>query len=390
MQQNTLYNQLEFELQARNELLNHSTLICITDKIGVILYVNDRYCETTQYKRSELIGKKHYLFKHPELPQQKIEEISNTLITGNTWSGELIDIKKNGDTIQSLATVTPVKNEHNSITRYIWSILDITPYKQSSSKSLQTSVSYSDKHILENVKYAKRIQQAILPNDIVLRNIFSNSFVFYKAQNKVSGDFYWYKKIDKNNNLIILGDSTGHGVSASYISMLSLSKLFNLVDEKKILSPSSIIAKQNTFLKKILAKSNTVKITETVECIVLNYDEENKMLKYKAQGIRGLILRGNEIIELERQKEEVCDTSENQLVSLQSADRVYIFSDGCVDQFGSVGDKKFTIKRLKQFIYSSKKLSLTEQKAFFNNTLNNWMGSCEQTDDMTMIGFEVE
>jgi PAS domain S-box-containing protein len=389
MQHNQLYNQLELELNARNELLNHSALICITDKIGVIIYVNDRYCETTQYKRSELIGKKHYLFKHPELPQQKIEEISGTLIIGNTWSGELIDIKKNGDTMYSLTTVTPVRNEHNSIERFIWSITDVTPYRQSS-RSSQPLISYADKHILENVKYAKRIQQAILPNEVVLKNIFSSSFVFYKPQNNVSGDFYWYKKIDKNNNLIILGDSTGHGVSASYISMLSLSKLFNLVDEKKILSPSKIIAKQNTFLKKILSKGSTAKITETVECIVLNYDEENKTLRYKAQGIRGLILRGSEIIELERHKEDICYTSENQLIHLKSGDRIYIFSDGCVDQFGSVSDKKFTIKRLKQFIYSSKKLPLVEQKEFFYNILKNWMGSFEQTDDMTMIGFEVE
>ena len=74
--------------------------------------------------------------------------------------------------------------------------------------------------ILDSITYAKRIQEAILPSDIML-NELPDSFVYYKPKDIVSGDFYWMKKVDEIL-LIAAVDCTGHGVPGGFVVWLGI------------------------------------------------------------------------------------------------------------------------------------------------------------------------
>ena len=62
-----------------------------------------------------------------------------------------------------------------------------------------------------SIQYAKGIQQAILPDISDLKDNFTESFIFYKPKDVVSGDFYWFAKVD-TDFYCVAADCTGHGV----------------------------------------------------------------------------------------------------------------------------------------------------------------------------------
>jgi len=86
--------------------------------------------------------------------------------------------------------------------------------------------------ITDSIKYASRIQAAIMPPVDVLKDILPNYFILNKPRDIVSGDFYWVGK--KDNHLIIaVADCTGHGVPGAFMSMLGVAFLNEIVINMK-------------------------------------------------------------------------------------------------------------------------------------------------------------
>jgi hypothetical protein len=79
--------------------------------------------------------------------------------------------------------------------------------------------------------YAKRIQSTVLPPADVFENLFSEHFILLKPRDIVSGDFYWIAQ-KENKIFITASDCTGHGVPGSLMSMLGISMLHEIVNEK--------------------------------------------------------------------------------------------------------------------------------------------------------------
>ncbi|NJO89800.1 MAG: hypothetical protein HC831_13285 [Chloroflexia bacterium] len=87
-----------------------------------------------------------------------------------------------------------------------------------------------NKNVTGSIKYAKRIQDAMLPNEEYLNSILPEHFIIYKPRDIVSGDYYWVTK--KDDNLIVAAvDCTGHGVPGAFMSMLGVAYLNEIVNK---------------------------------------------------------------------------------------------------------------------------------------------------------------
>src|SRR5204863_4978881 len=87
-----------------------------------------------------------------------------------------------------------------------------------------------------SINYAKRIQYAVLPHeDSIYRNI-PLSFILYKPRDIVSGDFFWFHEIDRDNYIIVCADCTGHGVPGAMMTVVGSSLLNQIVIENKFSS----------------------------------------------------------------------------------------------------------------------------------------------------------
>lgn len=78
------------------------------------------------------------------------------------------------------------------------------------------------------------------------------------------------------------------------------------------------------------------------------------------------------------------------LNDIQPKDRFYLFSDGITDQFGGQENKKITSKRFQQFLIDNHHLRMSEQKNALTLFFNDWKKENEQTDDVIVVGIEID
>src|SRR5690606_4369974 len=97
-----------------------------------------------------------------------------------------------------------------------------------------------------SILYAEKIQRSILPDQEIIQDFFSDSFVLFKPKQVVSGDFYWMYKLSDNEVYIAAADCTGHGVPGAFMSMIGATMLNEIVISKQVVEPAQILSELNT------------------------------------------------------------------------------------------------------------------------------------------------
>ncbi len=385
--------EIEAEWCSHSQILDSSSLLSISDLTGKIIFVNDRFCRVSKYTSEELIGKPLSIIRHPETPGSLFKEMWSRIECGETWQGEIKNKAKDGSPFWVFSTIVPVMGINGKPTKFISMRIDITHQKRIEDE-LKEARKNIDFGLFENVTYAKQVHSAFLTNEDEIKNTFPKSFLIYKAQKIISGDFYGLYK-QNNNSIVVLGDSTGHGVSASYISILALNILKGTL-KNNFKVPAEILQTMHSEMYNITHVNEKKEISETADIMICSIDHDNNWLNYSSAKMRGVIIRKGKIIELEKDKCSIGEFSNKiiqitrHVIQLESKDSIYLFSDGIVDQFGGPNDKKFNYKNLKELLVANYELPMSLQKVAISNVLDDWQGSNEQTDDMTLLGLQIE
>lgn len=106
--------------------------IVITDINGDIKYINDTFIKTTGYRLKEVIGLNPRILQSGKTPESTFIDLWKKLISGDVWSGELWNKRKDGSEYIENAIITPLKNSDGSIIGYVGVKEDITEKKQMS------------------------------------------------------------------------------------------------------------------------------------------------------------------------------------------------------------------------------------------------------------------
>jgi len=245
--------------------------------------------------------------------------------------------------------------------------------------------------IMDSIRYAQRIQEAVLPPSIP----FENTFVLYRPKDIVSGDFYWLEKTN-GKELIAAVDCTGHGVPGAFLSILGQNLLTKIVKEYGILKPNEILNNLNREVLNALHQHNVDGekiVNDGMDLALISYDTKNNILEYAGAYNSLYLVREGVLTEYKANRFPIGRTTsvENKQFSIhrievQEGDVAYIFSDGYADQFGGEHGKKFKSKPLKRFLEKIHPFSMTEQKKALENNLDEWKGSYFQVDDIVFIG----
>lgn len=252
------------------------------------------------------------------------------------------------------------------------------------------------KDITDSIKYAERIQQAILPPEQQWKSLFSESFVLYKPKDILSGDFYWAEQ--KGDLLFVAAaDCTGHGVPGALISIVNYNLLNKAVLEKDLNDPADILNYVNTQLIVALHQTyqdSSVKDGMDISLCVIN--TKTLELKYAGANNPMYIISNNQLEQLSPDKFPVGAFIEDKVQSfvskqrqLQKGDSIYLFSDGFADQFGGPKGKKFKYKQLKDNLLEIQQLPMHKQFTVLTNNLTTWQGNLEQVDDILIIGIRI-
>ncbi|PKP09105.1 MAG: hypothetical protein CVU09_13025 [Bacteroidetes bacterium HGW-Bacteroidetes-4] len=257
-----------------------------------------------------------------------------------------------------------------------------------------------NKKIINSVRYAMNIQEAILPPKNAIQKVFPECFILYRPKDLVSGDFYWFKNIQNaelNISLIAVADSTGHGVPGGFMSMLGIAFLNDFVINKDTHTTAYLLNRlRQKVIENLAQLMHTKRLNDGMDVALVLINHNNKTIQFSG-AYRDLVLIRNQQMQLFKgdkltigknsRKEDKCFTVNE--FPFYPNDTIYMFTDGFADQFGGPKGYKYLSKNLRSLLLSVSNLPMNKQKTMIESELNQWKGKLEQTDDILVAGFKI-
>lgn len=249
-------------------------------------------------------------------------------------------------------------------------------------------------HTTDSIRYAKRIQEAILPSKKYIETLLPNSFFLFLPKDIVSGDFYW---LHQHYNKVYVGavDCTGHGVPGAFMTIIGYNALMKVVQNStEDLNPGRVLDEVNKTVMATFDQQGGESIRDGMDAVICAIDYENNTLEYAGAYNPMFYIRNEELIEVNGDKFPVGShvdknqTFTNKTIPFQRGDMFYIFSDGYADQFGGPKGKKFRYNNFRETLMSIHRKTLDEQRGILLKTFHDWRGDLEQVDDILIIGLK--
>lgn len=245
--------------------------------------------------------------------------------------------------------------------------------------------------ITDSILYAKKIQTAALPtNDYITKNL-PEHFILFKPRDIVSGDFYWIGR--KDSKIIITAvDCTGHGVPGAFMSMLGISFLNKIVNEKSITNPGEILDKlRENIINALHPKGYETESKDGMDMSLCVINTKNNTIEFSGAYNSLFYMKNEKITEIKADRMpvalyDVMKPFTVQTFNFNKGDSIYMFSDGYPDQFGGPENKKFMKRKLKSLLEEISKKNMKEQHQILDTTIEDWKGNEPQIDDILIIG----
>ncbi len=265
---------------------------------------------------------------------------------------------------------------------------------------LETAVNeieVKNNEITSSITYAKRIQEAMLPSLLNIQKILPQSFVYFRPRDIVSGDFYFFHHLEKEQKTVLAAvDCTGHGVPGAFMSMIGNEILNRIVAKNRITSPAKILNQLDKGITTALHKDET-NIHDGMDLALVTIDKKAKTLTFAGaknplfyiQNNQLEIIKGDKMPIGGSEKEHKSEFVEH-VIDISVPTTFYIFSDGFQDQFGGQEGRKFLVKNFRDLLFEIHTKDTSEQKQILYQTFKNWIGTEHKPiDDVLVIGGKV-
>ena len=252
------------------------------------------------------------------------------------------------------------------------------------------------KNVTDSIKYAKRLQNSILPPSQWIKTLLPESFVLYMSKDIVSGDFYWVERINRNEVLFGAIDCTGHGVPGAFMSLVGYNGLNQAVKEHNLTQPDQIL---NDLSRLAIASLNRERgkdfIRDGMDLAICKLNKKTRVIEYSGAKNPLYIIRKGKLITYTADKFSIGEDSSELIfklntIQLEKGDSVYLFTDGYVDQFGGELGKKFKYDPFRKLLLSIAELPIEKQHEILYETIVKWQGGYEQLDDILIFGVKID
>jgi serine phosphatase RsbU (regulator of sigma subunit) len=300
--------------------------------------------------------------------------------------------------IKPQSSVHRILDESRELNDQIRKLVDLTPALEEMFAIRNRKIEEAIREVEGSYLYAQHIQESFLPHDLDVRECFADSFVLFRPKDIVSGDFYFFSRL--NHKIIFAAaDCTGHGIPGALLSTIGYGILDQAVNELKMTDPSDILRHLYSRMHRFIKQGSTANtgITDDMDIALCSLDLKKRKLVYSGIGNPLYHISGGEFFEYKAGNvTEPCDekidcdfTSET--MSLKHGDVIYLFTDGYADQFGGMNHKKYQSGRLKEILRSISNYPMPEQSDILFEEIEKWReaNNEEQTDDILVIGIRI-
>lgn len=254
-------------------------------------------------------------------------------------------------------------------------------------------IEHKNAEISDSILYARRIQDALMPEAAELTKIFPRSFILYQPKDIVSGDFFWFHDLP-DALLLAVVDCTGHGVPGAMMSVVGLKLLNEAVNEKKLSHPHELVQYLDQGVYESFKGNSALKMKDGMDLSICRIEKKSNSIEYAGVYNPLYIINANGLRELKPDKKPIGNFQKdfrynNQKLEVFPGDNIFLFSDGYADQFGGAKGKKFKNARFKELLQSLSKHPVSEQKEKLHTHFEKWKGDLEQIDDVCVVGIQI-
>jgi len=263
------------------------------------------------------------------------------------------------------------------------------------------------KHTRESIEYAALIQSSLVPDNHLFRKYFQEYFVIWHPKDTVGGDIYLFNEIRDDECLIFCVDCTGHGVPGAFVTMIVkaveaqlMAEIYNNPDMQ--ISTSWIMTYYNNTLKKMLKQDQPDCVSNVGwDGSVLYYNKKEKLIKFSGAESPFFYRKPNgEIVTVKGTRKSVgykqspmdYKYKETIIENVEVGTKIFLTTDGYLDQNGGPKDFPFGKKKFIQIIDDYGEESMSDLQEMFLYVMAEWEEQIEhndRNDDMTVIGFTI-
>lgn len=398
--------------------------VVIMDNVGNVEWVNHGFENLTKMTLNDLNRNNTKTFTSLYASNHEIESIKDKCINQcEPVTFECPFVTADGKNIWIQSTLTPILNENNEITRLVTIDTDISKIKeqeqsiikQGETLSLQRDELAQQKEFISeqldsintSIKYAKTIQDTVMPLEVNLSKYFKYFGIFIPLQT-ISGDFYWFTRVPGKENLTFTAavDCTGHGVPGAFMSMIGTRLLTEIIVEHNVHDPKDILTNLNTNLVKALKQDSGDEVSEinndSMEICLCKFDRLSEtdyemtfsgarrpLYVFRDDTKEFIILKGDKkTIGGMKSKRNTGTDFTDQTLMLHTGDIVYHTTDGFVDQYDE-HLKKYGSDRFVNLLKAHAHRDLAIQKELILSEYERQVQNSSQTDDITVFAVKL-
>jgi serine phosphatase RsbU (regulator of sigma subunit) len=259
-----------------------------------------------------------------------------------------------------------------------------------------------NRDMMGSLRYAKGLQEAMLPSSVVMRGFFAESFVLYLPRDVVSGDLYWIDRVG-HRVVFAVADCTGHGMPGALLTMVCNNVLQRVVKGQRLTDPGTVLDWTRELVVKNFERGGG-EVNDGMDicfCMLEFAPEEREdgpVARLSWAGANQplwIVRKGAGEVEQHRTDQQPIGRYITQehfttySTELYEGDTLYLTTDGLVDQFGGANNKKLMARGLKQLLLSVQSLDMEQQQERIKQFFHEWKGPGEQIDDVCLMGIRM-
>lgn len=342
--------------------------VVVTDKRGVIEYVNPAFERTTGYLSTEAVGRTPAILKSGQHDQAFYREMWDQILRGEPFEGLLVNRKKLGDIYWAQQTITPIRDDAGEITHFVSVLKDVTELRRQHEQEVQ-------------LRLAHEVQQRLYAMPIALPGLDLAAACI--PANETGGDYFDFISASSDSVYVAVGDASGHGLASAIV--IALTRAYVRSFAAMNLDVGEILTHVNRMLKSDLEDNWFVTL------LLARIDARTRVLSYANAGhVPGFVLNGGAGVVsklgstgvpmgvLAPSKYASCD------VRLDPGQIVLFVTDG-VTESTDIDDEQFGERRTIDYACTHRDRSARQIADGICQAALDFAGSVPQLDDLTSV-----
>lgn len=252
----------------------------------------------------------------------------------------------------------------------------------------------ANRYINDGIRYASRIQTALLPDQGTLAGLVDDLAVGWQPLDIVGGDYYWAGAFGAKGVIAVM-DCTGHGVPGAFMTAVVASAFSRILHHHGHDDPAEMLTQLNRLVKSALRQDRDSAVSnDGLDAGICVVDRERGIVTYAGANLPLLVLEDGQVRLLrgDRMSLGYMDSPEDYRFTARElpfakGSAFYLFTDGVTDQVGHEVRQLFGRKRLQQVLTEVADRPLNDQMDVLFQRLAQWRGDERRRDDMTFLAF---